>query len=506
MSISLPGLLTQFESDMIRQWVHLLRTECGEQYASRTKEELYATVSQAYAANYEFLTNHNLRPIDNFIDIITRMRLDAGFKLSDVQKAFELFRNIIIAMLLEHGIADELNENIARVNQCLSYTIHRFSDYFQMMHETEILEQNRQLEETIKRRTSDLAESQKKYKTLVEEINDGYFVIQNELVVFANQAFCRMHGYELHQVMGKNFKDFVAAADRSKVLDIYRKSLGTLPVPKVFEYQRLTQDGRTYPTEIQAKRAQFDHKNSNIGICRDITNRVRMEARVRENERMAYIGHITASLSHEIRNPLSAVKLNLQILAKNEKIKGNDQRRIRISTDEVIRLEKILSQLLDFAKPIQLNKIPSRLERIAIDFTDLLEMQFREKNLTIDTQYDPNMPAVDVDREKIGQAVINILLNAIDASKEGDVIRIQTQYKEGEKASQAEIIFEDQGHGFSPDIEDELFKPFFTTKSRGSGLGLSNVKRIVEAHGGWVEANRKATPGSTFKMCLPVGC
>ncbi|NNF98220.1 MAG: PAS domain S-box protein [Desulfobacteraceae bacterium] len=504
MPIPLAELLTTYQSEIIHRWVRLLHSEGGKQYAARPKEELYNTVSQAYAANYEFLVFNNLEPINQFIDKITRMRLEAGFMLSDVQKAFELFRNIIIPLLLRHGVPVELNDNIAGVNNCLAYTIHQFSDYFQMMHEKQILEQNRQLEETVTLRTSALEESQKKYKTLVEEINDGYFVVQKEVIVFANQAFCRMHNYGPSQVTGKKFIEFVAGPDREKVQGIYRKSLVRDPVPRVFEYRRLTRNGQTFPTEIQAKRTRFDHKISNIGICRDITGRVRMEARVRENERMAYIGHITTSLSHEIRNPLSAVKLNLQILAKNTRIKGNDRRRIRISTDEVIRLEKILNQLLDFAKPIRLNRSPERLERITADFTELLEMQFREKQLTVETLCDPDMPDVPVDREKFGQAVINVLLNAIDASAAGDVISIRTRYVPDRRRSRAEILFEDQGQGFSPQIKEELFKPFFTTKSKGSGLGLSNVKRIIEAHGGWVEAIKRASPGAAFKICLPI--
>ena len=86
MSIALPGLLKTFEMDIIHRWVHRLHTECGELYASRSEEELYKTVSKAYAANYEFLAENDLHLIDEFIDKITRMRLDAGFKLTDVQK------------------------------------------------------------------------------------------------------------------------------------------------------------------------------------------------------------------------------------------------------------------------------------------------------------------------------------------------------------------------------------------------------------------------------------
>jgi len=163
-----------------------------------------------------------------------------------------------------------------------------------------------------------------------------------------------MHDYLPEEVLGKKFYTFLAPASRENVIEIYRKSVENEPSPVFFEYMRLNRDGGVFPTEIRANVAAYDGQLSNIGICRDITERVEMEEKVRESERMAYIGQITTSLSHEIRNPLSAVKMNLQILEKNPDIKGNDKRRVNISIRETTRLERILTQLLDYAKPLQL--------------------------------------------------------------------------------------------------------------------------------------------------------
>ncbi|HEN20590.1 MAG TPA: PAS domain S-box protein, partial [Desulfobacteraceae bacterium] len=395
--------------------------------------------------------------------------------------------------------------NIARIDTLLAYTIHSFSDLFQAMHEKQILDYALRLEEDVRERTRELKVSQLKYKTLVEEINDGYFVVQNGVIVFANKAFCRMHGYHLKEVLGKEFQVFIDPGSRGLVLQIYDKSLKRSPAPHIFEYIRLTKDGGSFPTEITAKITNYENKPSNIGICRDITGRVKMEQRMREAERMAYIGQIATSLSHEIRNPLSAVKMNLQILKKNPELKGNDQRRIDISVREVIRLERILNELLDFAKPLQVQFAHTDLNSVLSTCSELLEMRLKEENLSIDSAFDPEMPKIWADAQKLEQAFINLLLNSIEASGQNGRIWIKSRYISDGNSPLAEVVIEDEGHGVSQEHMPDIFKPFFTTKSRGTGLGLSNVKRIVEVHGGRVEVENQKTRGASLKVFLPIG-
>ena len=389
------------------------------------------------------------------------------------------------------------------MNDCLNYTIHRFSDYFQAMHEKKILEHNRLLEAEIQARTAELVESELNYKTLVEEINDGYFVVQNQAVVFANQAFCNMHGYALHEVLGSHYSDYVAPGELEKLVGIDKNGTSEQAVPRTVEYLRLTKTGETFPTEIQSKAARYNNSISRIGICRDITNRVRLEKKMRESERMAYIGQITASLSHEIRNPLSAIKMNLQILKKNPQIRGNDQRRIDISAKEVNRLERILEEVLDFAKPLQIKTDRVEINAIVAASLDLLDMKFAEAGMEIVTALDSDLPTIQADGEKLGQALINIFLNALEASSYGSKVEIQTRFG-SVNGGQVEIIIADEGHGISRQHASEIFKPFFTTKSSGTGLGLSNAHRIIDAHGGRIDVENRRIPGAFFKITLPV--
>jgi PAS domain S-box-containing protein len=503
MPLALTAFFKKNRAPIIEQWVDRLQREVGPQYTDRPREELIETVTAAYDANILVITDNDFNLINRFITRIAKKRLEAGFLLSDVQKAFELFRDIVTPLLAEVATLDEFLAVVTRLNRCLSYTIHRFSDYFQSLHQKHILEHNRRLEETVRIRTADLRESELKYKTLVEEINDGYFVIQSEVIVFTNRAFCRMHGYRPKEVIGKKFYTFVSQQDRERVIDLYNRPTGKRENPRTFEYLRLTKEGTEFPTEILAKSTGYGGKPSNIGICRDITNRVAMETKVRETERMAYIGQITTSLSHEIRNPLSAVKMNLQILKKNPQLEGNDQRRIDISVREVIRLEGILEELLDFAKPLQLKTGRCHINTLLSAALELLEMKFQQERVSVVTHFERKLPAIAGDGEKLGQAFINVLLNALEASAPGTTIEISSTI-DGAGENGVEVIIADEGSGISEKHIPEILKPFYTTKSKGTGLGLSNAGRIIEAHRGRIEYGNREPSGALFKIRLPL--
>ncbi len=505
MGFSFSEFHRRYRTRIILEWVLRLKVEVGDQYVRRPRKELMGTITEAFEANHQVLVNGDFRAINRFIDKITWMRLEAGFPLENVQRAFELYRMIVLPLLAENAPFDDFFSCMLKINKCLTYTIERFSHHFQSMHEKEILEHNRLLEEQVKARTSQLRESELKYKTLVEEITDGYFVIQDEEIVFANQAFCEMHGYEVSEIVGREFHGFVSPEDRERIIGIYRKSSDSRKVPRTLEYSRLTKAGECFPTEILAKNARYEHRPSSIGICRDITERVKMERRMREAERMAYIGEITASLSHEIRNPLTSVNMNLKILKNRPHIQGNDLRRLEICLKEVMRLERILTELLDFAKPLQIRPGPSNINQVLVSCCETLDMKFREKELQLIRSLEAGIPELTADGEKLEQAFINLLLNAVEASDRGGRVLVSTQLFPDHGVPWVEISIEDRGRGLSREATGGLFKPFFTTKSKGTGLGLNNVKAIVEGHGGSIRVTNVHPRGACFTIRLPGG-
>ncbi|MCF8126756.1 MAG: RsbRD N-terminal domain-containing protein, partial [Desulfotignum sp.] len=170
---SFKTLLHRHRDRIIREWRDRLRKEVSDHYTRRDPDELAVTTARAYDAFAQVLADNDYTAVNRFINEITKVRLESGFPLDDVQKAFELFRQIIVPVLVDESSRSFLSRNIEQVNTCLAYTIHRFSNHFQKMHETCLKEYADRLERDVAARTVQLKESEHKYKTLVEEISDG---------------------------------------------------------------------------------------------------------------------------------------------------------------------------------------------------------------------------------------------------------------------------------------------------------------------------------------------
>ncbi|HMK35109.1 MAG TPA: PAS domain S-box protein [Desulfomonilaceae bacterium] len=347
-----------------------------------------------------------------------------------------------------------------------------------------------------------LRKSEHLYKTLVEEINDGYFVVQNERITFANQAFCSMHGTRLEEVIGKPFLFFVSSEFHEHLREAYSGALEGRPVNGQIRYVRIGPSQDEAATEVKARMVDLGEGPVLIGICRDISDRVEMEMKMRDHERMAYIGQLSASLSHEIRNPLSSIKLNLQILARKLNVTGNDGRRLEITVHEVSRLEGILHQLLDLARPLEISLCRVDPRGLVGACVELLRAKNQEKGIEVVERYSKKLPIVQLDAAKVEQALINLMLNALDATPEGG--RVTLRVKSVTKpVSCIEFSVHDTGSGINPQQMTRLFTPFVSSKRHGIGLGLSNVRRIVEAHDGNIEVRSQPGRGTTFCMRFP---
>jgi PAS domain S-box-containing protein len=493
--------LHDHRQEIIDEWVGRVSVQSAF-YRQRPLEELTATITEGFEANLEVLTSCGFARMEKYIDFLAPLRLAGGFPLLEVQRALEFFRSIVVRRLAGQGLQELLAHSVEPVNACLAHMIYLFSDRFQHMHERTLLRHAESLERQIGERTVELAESERRYKTLVEEINDGYFVVQAGRVTFANQAFCRMHGTNLEEVLGRPFLSFVSPDYRDSLESVYMSVLERLPVSGQIQYIRLGVPQDKAATEVKARVTDLGQGPVIIGICRDISERVAMESKMREHERMAYVGRLSASLSHEIRNPLSSIKMNLQILDRKLELDGFDRRRLEITVHEVSRLESILRQLLDVARPLTITTAPVNLSALAEGCVDLLEAKAHEKGLKFVEKYSKTLPSAHVDAGKVEQALINLLLNAIEATPEGGRITVWTRTtRQGNR--RLEIGVRDTGYGIDRDQMADLFTPFFTSKSQGSGLGLSNVKRILEAHSGEVEVRSRKGRGATFILRLP---
>ena len=227
------------------------------------------------------------------------------------------------------------------------------------------------------------------------------------------------------------------------------------------------------------------------------------QAEVRRSERLAALGQLTAGLAHELRNPLGTMKTSAQLLSRQvSKENAVAQEMAGFITSEVDRTNSLITRFLDFARPQHL-----KLE--TADITTMLDtaisrFEREQKNsstsVTIFKNYSPDVPPVRFDAELMEHVIANLLLNAAQASPPGGVVTVKTQSDE----SEVEVAVIDRGSGIDPKNIENIFNPFFTTKTEGIGFGLAIISKIVDEHGGRITVESALGEGSVFRVFLPL--
>lgn len=217
---------------------------------------------------------------------------------------------------------------------------------------------------------------------------------------------------------------------------------------------------------------------------------------------LAAVGELSASIVHEMRNPLAAIKLNLQGLV--EMLPGDPvaQETTRIALDQAHRLENMLSDLLHFGRPLELRRRPVRLQELADGVLPLVQEDARRKDVSLRVQDGLGGAHLWLDPELLVRALTNLLTNAIQWSPPGGTVGLVAAPLPN-APEWFSIAVQDEGPGVPPERQERLFRPFFTTRPEGTGLGLANVRKIVEHHGGTVFLDAAAVNGATFTMHLP---
>jgi signal transduction histidine kinase len=216
-------------------------------------------------------------------------------------------------------------------------------------------------------------------------------------------------------------------------------------------------------------------------------------------ERLATIGKMAAHVTHEIRNPLSSLALNVELL--EEELAANTEARtlLRAVKNEVDRLTSLSERYLSVAR-----RKPPRFEKedigqVCHDALDFMRADLSRQGITVDLRIEPDLPAISVDEGQIRQALYNLLRNAREAMASGGRVVLSAR-RDG---SGVEITVDDEGQGIDPAARAHLFEPFFTTKGHGTGLGLVITREIVEAHGGRIRCEPRSEGGTRFSIQLP---
>lgn len=497
--MELSPLLERHHAQIVDTWVFHLLSDASSRYSEESEEDLRPLVDRAASAFRLALSGNDWSELNSFVDTIARRRLKEGFTLSEVQRAFIVYALTLVPILAVEANAKELTPVLLQVLRCVSRTVEQFSEYFQGLHQRYIRNQAAFLEAEVERRTRELAESESKYKTLVEDIRDGYFAIVEERIAFANNAFCIMHGYASGEVVGLSYLDFVAPECRDKVREAYLQSRAGQSAPSRMEFLRLHRDGRRLATEITAKLSTYGGAQANLCICRDVSERAELEKKTREAEKLNALAQQAASLAHDIRNPLTAIKMNIQMLRKT--LSNPDSVRLaEVSLKEVLGIERSVVEMMDLARPFRLTREVFQLRPLLRGCIDALKERMREKLVTASVRVDPEAAELLADPHRLEQALVNLLFSAIEALQEGGRIFVSAQLVTRRKTVWTELRVADNG----PGIPAQLLPYVFDGKrSRGIGLGLGNVKKVVEAHGGSVHVRARRPGGVCFCLRLP---
>ncbi len=230
--------------------------------------------------------------------------------------------------------------------------------------------------------------------------------------------------------------------------------------------------------------------------------RLRLEEKLNQAERLAHLGTMVATVSHEIKSPLGIVRSTAEILEKRiKKVAPGSEHLARIIIDETSRLNGIVLEFLDFARPQQPRFEAVGINQMVEKVLGFVTPKLQEQGVELDASLDDGEPSVLLDRELFYRALLNIVVNALQAMGDGGTLQVRTMVEPGRKVR---VAVRDSGPGMSEEKIAQIFKPFFTDKSKGTGLGLAITKNIIESHHGEIQVESQENVGTEFSIILPM--
>ena len=231
----------------------------------------------------------------------------------------------------------------------------------------------------------------------------------------------------------------------------------------------------------------------------DLTEYKALEDQLKRADRLAAVGRLASGLAHEIRNPLASISGSVQLLLEDEKVNEEDRHLMNIVIKEADRLSVLLSDFLNFARPSALQLELIDIASLVDELIALVNASGQFQDVVIEKNYSGPI-SMNIDPQKMYQVLWDLLINAGEAARPEGKIRIDIN------AAQGEIVIEDTGAGIADEDRDRLFEPFYTTKDKGTGLGLANVYANVEAHQGRIYVEPGSLGGARFIIELPEQC
>jgi two-component system, NtrC family, sensor histidine kinase PilS len=409
-----------------------------------------------------------------------------------------------------YGLAPGWSGQFPRVNAAA--TLQTFSVYALALLVVGLLsgtlaDQLYRADQSLREKEQGLTRLQAFHENIVRSISSGVFTVDGTGAITSfNPAAQESTGYSVAQVLGRSWREIFNwhPAESSE-----EGPVGALPAMTRFEVEckgaggnRLVLGMTVSPLHEQGE------PHGLVGVFKDLTQIRDLEEEMRRREWLANLGEMSAGMAHEIRNPLGALAGAMQMLRKEVVADATDRRLMDIAIREATRLDGIITEFLQYARPPALDLAEHNINKILAETLDLVQHEARNrKQMTIATSLAGGPLLAEVDQNQMRQVFWNLATNAFDAMPEGGQLTIATGCRHvdaaGRKGDVVEISFQDTGEGIAPSNLDKIFLPFFTTKKEGSGLGLAAVHRIVDLHGGWIKVESQPAQGTRFVVCLP---
>jgi two-component system, cell cycle sensor histidine kinase and response regulator CckA len=359
-----------------------------------------------------------------------------------------------------------------------------------------------------------LARSEERYRLLFEASPLPMWVYDSQTLGFlaVNEAAIRHYGYTRQEFMAMTIKDIRPAEDVDAVLASIQGSGGPgSPMPGTWRHRK--KDGTVIDVEITAGRVTFEGRAAALVLSHDVTERIRLEERLSQAEKMEAIGRLAGGVAHDFNNLLTVISGYTEILLSRPETTGEEQlREVAHAAEQAAALTR---QLLAFSRRQVLHPVRLELNDIVGGMEPMVRRIIGD-DVNVGVRLAPNLPAVEADRAQIERVILNLAANARDAMPHGGRLTIETAAVEldedyvgsrGEGTAGANVLLavSDTGIGMSEEVQRHLFEPFFTTKApgAGTGLGLATVFGVVKQSGGSIYVYSEEGRGTTFKIYLP---
>lgn len=342
--------------------------------------------------------------------------------------------------------------------------------------------------------------SEESYKQLIDSLPESIFIHRDFKILYLNKAAFNMVGATCKdELIGKSMLEFLdseyedRAYERLKQIKKEKRPLNNA------EHKMKRLDGSTFFFEVSSLYIVYGGKEAILSIGKDITERKEQTDRLfQKSEKLALLGQMAAGIAHEIRNPLTSIKGFIQLFKSN-----NDQTEYYdIVLSELERINSIVGEFLVLAKPSAAVFIEQDVKVLIKDVVTLINTQSILNNVQIFVEFEKNLPMVSCEVNQLKQVFLNILKNAIEAMPKGGNIDVKVKEKEKEEGL-ISIKIKDQGVGIPQDRISTLGEPFYTTKEKGTGLGLMTCFKIIESHNGELKITSKINEGTTIEVILP---